>query len=892
MFLNRRFGDYVLVRKIATGGMADIFLARKCGPGAFEKIVTMKMIISGRAENELFRRMFQNEAEIAARFNHPNVVQLYDVVTDSGTDAMVLEYMPGHTVSALAASAASRGTPLSVELAVWIVAEACGGLDYVHSLHDWDGAALGIVHRDVSPENLQVTYDGVVKVFDFGIAHISSHEQDIELQGAMAGKYAYMSPEQCRGDTIDARADVWSVGVLLWELTVGQRLFQRDDPIRVINAVMDEPIPRPSDVMVDYPRFLERVVMTALSRDIRRRYPSCAALRAELQKFLKVNALKPDREALSEVMHQVFDGEREAFQGLMAEVRMLPLPAGGTPLPAARSLRQESDDAEAVDEAAIARSIQDALVADRVREVVPAAQQIAATAAPVSVASLLSDQVAPSVSGTAPLPAPHTPSSPVHMPLRERSATRWWVIAAGIAGLLLLLGAAGGGLALYVKSGSAGPEVPAAPVAPLPTVGTLELVSTPAGASVTLGGRRLSVVTPTRIPDLPLGEPIEVMVEKTGFEPVTRDLLLTAEAASKKIDVTLVAVQAPQATATLQLMCVPADVAVQIDGISRGTQTPLTVDRLAVGVEYVVRITRDGYLDEIFVVSMEAGEIKDLEVELQASDARDTGVLTVVSEPPGLKVELDGDLVGPAPIEKIRVAAGVPIQVVVTDPELGRFERTVTLGRGKEQTLTALLDPVALAAEKAAATKQEDAAVATASISVTTEPPTKVHLNGVLLGDSPVTADSLRPRRSTLVLTSENPRIRYTRVVTLSPGKTLVFNEKIPTGTVTVTSDEQATVYVDGVQVGTAPVESRALYVGTHRVRVRWTRLARERTYFFRIRGGESRRIMARPVRPRAAPVGEKPPTPVPAGAKGQGGNAAGTKKKDALADEPYKLLK
>ena len=927
MILNRRFGDYVLVQKIATGGMAEIFLARKCGPGAFEKIVTMKTILAGRAENELYQRMFQNEAEIAARFNHPNVVQLYDVVQVGSTDAMVLEYMPGHTVAEVAAAATAKGAPLTRDMAVWIVAAACEGLHYVHTLRDWDGTELGIVHRDISPENLQITYDGVVKVFDFGIAHISLHEQDIELQGAMAGKYAYMSPEQCRGDAVDARADVWSMGVVLWELTTGQRLFRRDDPIHIINAVMEDPIPRPGDSIVDYPRFLERVVMKALDRDPTRRHASCAELRTDLTKFLKVNALKPDRDKLAALMGELFQGELEAFRGSMREVRLLPMPAAATPLPSVPA------EAEVVlDEDDIQRSINQALNAEKVREENHAEKALEmfssngfpAVERPTAPLSVQNSAGYPSLAaGPTPLPATPTPAPPMPMPHTgvhgAPSSGARWVVVVGLVGLVLLVGAIAAGGAIFLTATPNETATAAEPEA-LPTAGALSVGTTPPGATISLDGRVMSVKSPAQIPGLPLGTPVVLTVEMEGFEPVQREVEFTAQEALVELDLKLEKVQTPQdsgPSGSLQLSTIPADVVVYIDGKKRAEETPVTLDRLGAGAEHVLRITREGHLDEIFAFTVGAGELKDLEIEMQPAGASEMGRLSIGSEPSRMRVEIDGEFVGRSDIQGLSLPAGEPIEVVVTDPKLGRWERRVVLRGGTHKEIKAYLGLAARMEPKDTEPEApEDVLKGKATLTVTTKPPTQVRVRGKVLGQTPMTDLGLRPGVVTVAMTSEEPRISFKQTVTLEAGKTASIDMTIPSGKVSVSSEEPAEVYIDGAKVGDTPLKATSLYSGTHRVRVR-SAAGSERVYVLRIRGGEDRSIVARFAKPAVAKAEPVEPAPEPekavepvaeqaAEAPGkQGGadksdksdkadkaKASAKKKKDALANEPYPLLK
>ncbi len=280
--LNKSFGPYTLLRKIATGGMAEVHLALKRGPGSFHKLVALKSILRHHAGSDEFVQMFRTEARIAARCHHPNLVELYDVGEIDGRLTMVLEYVSGPTVAQLAAKLSGRDEPFPRDLALRIIIDACSGLYHAHHLLDEEGRPLEVVHRDVSPQNILVGYDGRVKVFDFGIARISDADGKEDLAGVLAGKYAYMSPEQCHGAELDERSDVFSLGVILYELTTGTRLFRRDNQIEVLRAITEEDIKPPSEVVEGYPRALERIVMAALARRRarQRRGPLAHPLRA------------------------------------------------------------------------------------------------------------------------------------------------------------------------------------------------------------------------------------------------------------------------------------------------------------------------------------------------------------------------------------------------------------------------------------------------------------------------------------------------------------------------------------------------------------------------------------------------------------------------------------
>lgn len=275
-----RLGRYEILGRLAAGGMAEILLGRVTGPHAFERLVAMKRILPHLAENREFLDMFVNEARIAASIRHARVVQVHELAECDDEYVLVMEYVAGENLGGLMRRLRLRGESLDRVLAAHIIAEACAGLHAAHEISDGQGARLDVVHRDVSPQNVMITYAGEVKILDFGIAK-ASHSGRTQ-SGHVRGKCEYMSPEQCRGEPLDRRSDVFSLGILLYELTVGRRLFKRDNMLLAFHAVCYAPIPRPTEVDPSYPHVLEPICARALARDRRDRYATMLDMRRDL----------------------------------------------------------------------------------------------------------------------------------------------------------------------------------------------------------------------------------------------------------------------------------------------------------------------------------------------------------------------------------------------------------------------------------------------------------------------------------------------------------------------------------------------------------------------------------------------------------------------------------
>ena len=321
MSLPATIGRYHVVGHLATGGMAEILLAKVFGPGGFEQAVVLKRILPHLARQEAFAGMFLDEAMIVARIRHPNVVRVQELGKEGDELFLVMEYLEGESLHGLMRRLASRDRRLDYGLCAHVIAEACAGLHAAHEMHDVDGNPQNLVHRDVSPQNVFVTYGGEVKLLDFGVAKAADRITRTEA-GQVKGKYAYMSPEQVNGDAIDRRADLFGLGAVLYELSTERRLFQRATEMLTMQAVTERPIRLPSDVVDGYPKSLEAVVMRALERDPRKRYATAAEMRLDLlavQRELD-GTLAPDAE-LAGRMAELFSDRIEEKRELLRRLR-------------------------------------------------------------------------------------------------------------------------------------------------------------------------------------------------------------------------------------------------------------------------------------------------------------------------------------------------------------------------------------------------------------------------------------------------------------------------------------------------------------------------------------------------------------------------------------------
>jgi eukaryotic-like serine/threonine-protein kinase len=310
-------GRFRLLAELGRGGMSEVYLAVIAGPAGFNKLVVIKLIKAELAEDPDFIGMFLEEARLSARLNHPNIVQTNEVGNIGGRYYIAMEYLEGQPYSrVLHRLGRDRGLPLGMSLR--LLSDVLAGLQYAHDLTDFDGTPLGVVHRDVTPHNIFVTYDGQVKVVDFGIAKAmnSSHET---RAGMLKGKIGYMAPEQARGERVDRRADIFSVGVMLWEAAVGRRLWKGMNEVQILHQLLSGEIPRPRSMRGDISDHLEHIILRSLAPDRDERYASCTELQTALEELMDSGGERGALREVGRVVTHAFDEERRKLKGIIEQ---------------------------------------------------------------------------------------------------------------------------------------------------------------------------------------------------------------------------------------------------------------------------------------------------------------------------------------------------------------------------------------------------------------------------------------------------------------------------------------------------------------------------------------------------------------------------------------------
>ncbi|HEX8954089.1 MAG TPA: serine/threonine-protein kinase, partial [Polyangia bacterium] len=396
--------------------MAEIFLARVSGLPGFQKMVVIKRILPQLATKTDFVEMFLDEARIAATLQHPNVVQMYDVGVVDGNYFIAMEYLHGEDVRSLSRSLHRQDKKLPIEHALNIVIGVASGLHYAHEKVGFDGKPLEIVHRDVTPQNIIVTYDGAVKLLDFGIAKASNRFGETRF-GTLKGKVPYMSPEQCRGEPLDRRSDIFSLGIMLYELTLGKRLYQGKSDFEVLKQIVEGTVTPPSEIDKEFPKPLEEIVMRALEKEKEKRYQTARDIQADLESLVRADRMHVSPIALARFMEETFGQKIEAWREAQAKgvtlgehLEKLPVPVVETAL--------EDDDLEELGETQAREAERIAAERAAFRQKIERAASGVHDVSPVAMEAV-----------TRALRAPEEEIASAQLP-RRRTAAPWGVIAA------------------------------------------------------------------------------------------------------------------------------------------------------------------------------------------------------------------------------------------------------------------------------------------------------------------------------------------------------------------------------------------------------------------------------------------------------------------------------
>jgi eukaryotic-like serine/threonine-protein kinase len=343
-------GPYQLSLELGSGGMAAVYLARDDRRAGGHRFVALKCLRAELAKEPRCVEMFLDEARLASQIRHANVCSVIDYGEQHGQSYLVMEYLIGETLASIRKQTAAQSDAFPpaqrAAIVARIIADACEGLHAVHELKDANGDPANVVHRDISPENLMLKYDGCVQVLDFGIA-LSPQQRERTRSGVLKGKYSYIQPEVLKGHTADRRSDLWGMGVVLWELLTGKRLFDFDNDVDTLRAVTQMKIAAPSQAREGVPPELDAITLKALQRDPAKRYQSARELGRQLTNFLAEQRLAIGLAELAEFMDRLFPNGRACKQQLISTVERIDRTAESVEIPISEDLHTVARDPSA-----------------------------------------------------------------------------------------------------------------------------------------------------------------------------------------------------------------------------------------------------------------------------------------------------------------------------------------------------------------------------------------------------------------------------------------------------------------------------------------------------------------------------------------------------------------
>ena len=725
--LPAKFGKYTLIRHLATGGMAELYLALQRSISGFEKLIVIKKILDRYAADKEFIEMFLDEARIAATLNHPNIVQIFDVGSVGKDYFIAMEYIHGEDLrNIVGAMRKKKMRSFPLEHAISIIMGVSKGLSYAHDHRGLTGDALNIVHRDISPQNILVTFNGEIKVVDFGIARAMAKEAGIETDksGALRGKFPYMSPEQIRGLNLDKRSDIFSVGIVLFELTTGRRLFKGKNELETLSMIVDHEYPKPSSVASDYPRDLEEIALTALQKDRDLRYSAALTLHQELEDFARNHKIKVSTIELGKFMEDLFY----------------------------EKIREEK---EALKEG---KKLADVIAEKEASE--------------IDLDEFLDLSSMPSSGGTtgrAMATDAAAVSGIMAMPMADDKRRKGGLLMAVIALIVLVVASAGAffGYQMYTRAQERALHI-----------GKVNVITDPPGAAVYVDGEKVAGETPLAVDKLKADVRYGIKVKMDGYEPAKREVSITQERPTLDLKIKLDPIKAAGMAVLKVETNVPEAVFI-LDGEKMEGTGSITIDRVKPEAPHTLFIQAPEYLDHTEKLVLKAGEVRELKVELELKPiGEDEFALVLETTPEGAAVTVDGKKLDGLTPGKWRLAWKKTVALLIEKDRYKKKEIAIKPEKGKELKLAENL------AKKSSGTSSGgDSGTETATgpgfLYLNSDPWANVTIPGVGKYQTPIANLKVPSGRLKIILENPPSGLKKTISVKIKPGETVKKKVKL-----------------------------------------------------------------------------------------------------------------
>ncbi|MCX7944498.1 MAG: PEGA domain-containing protein [Deltaproteobacteria bacterium] len=669
------YGKYFLIDRINVGGMAEVFKAKAYGVEGFEKLVAIKRILPNIAEDEEFITMFIDEAKIAVQLNHANIAQIFDLGKIEDTYFIALEFVYGKDLRAIFERLRKRGEIMPIPAACYIIIQVCEGLDYAHRKKDSMGRDLNIVHRDVSPQNILVSYEGDVKVIDFGIAKAANKASKTQA-GILKGKFGYMSPEQVRGLPLDRRSDIFSLGIIFYEILTGERLFVGESDFSTLEKVRNVEIMPPTAYNRNIPESLEKIILKALAKDADDRYQFASEMAEDIQRFMISQGILFTRKDLSNFMKTLFadDIARDSAQQEESKKQVSSLPQTVQPVKEVKKPISRPSNP-------VPPPVPGEL--DNVKTVVFGGEQKPISPPPLgNEIGLKAEDEEPielaTEESTKPVvKAPPKMQSPIAKPKvtseikkpqtaevkQQRSFNKLIVFSAGAVAILFLL------VVVIKYFSKADKEIGES---------SIEIFYTPPDSEIYIDGIKVGSSSPYKNPKISAGKHT-IEIKRKGFIPIKEEVFLKS---NQKFSNNYILKAEKEVFGTVEIETIPPGAVVTIDGQIKSGTTPMNVKVLAL-VDHKILIEKSGYksIEETFTV--DEGKTIKLSYELKPPTAK----LIINSTPKGATVFINKKRVGVTPFTSQEIKVGEKLDIEISKPPFAPVKRTITIEKEGELTI-------------------------------------------------------------------------------------------------------------------------------------------------------------------------------------------------------------
>jgi len=712
------YGKYLLIDLISVGGMAEVFKAKVLGVSGFHKIVAIKRILPSFSEQKEFVNMFVDEANIAGELHHHNIAQIYDLGEIDGTYYISMELVDGKDLRAIFDRLKNIQKPMPINMAAYICEKILAGLDYAHNKTGSAHKELNIVHRDVSPPNILISYNGEVKLVDFGIAKAAGKISKTQA-GVLKGKFGYMSPEQVRGLTVDPRSDLFSVGVVLWEMLAGKRLFVGDNDYDTLEKVRHADIENPRTYNEQAPEALADIALKALQRDLKKRYLSAEDMRRDLQQYLYKLTPSFTYHDASSWMQEIFASELEESRRRMEEIQNLDPAALGFDISAITQSQEKSEK-------------------------------------PITEPKMVAVEAA-SVAPNAPV-ATEPPVEEIEKPASHKhSSPRFAIIVAIMVCVLLIVTLAGFHILLNLGANAVdlNPDLKDGAI--------IDVKANHEKVDVFLDSKKVCLA-PCTLLNVTAGKH-EIRFEMDGFIGERRSLDVNSKDALK---ISGEVFKPGILKSVIMLRSDPSGADVLLNGEKQDFVTPGVLKSVPVGIEQKIVLRLNGYEEKEIKLNLERDEIKKLdEVLVPAAPA-----IKVVSDPAGASILLDGQdsgLKSPAYLVGLEEGKRYVVAAALDGHEL--YSETIEKMSAQVLTLSFPLKPKA-------AKRGATATAKTGTLEVKTTPSVRIYIDGKYSGRNSPAQMKLDVGKHEIKLVNPDANIHNITPVTIESGKTVSI-EKI-----------------------------------------------------------------------------------------------------------------